>query len=193
MTEIRCRKPEAPEGEPEGESRCVASEEEEEEEMRRSRRDEDDQEETNRVQPSKQKSAAVSFLQYLLRMFFGFLAAVACGMLYAGHLSGYHDRKFWFSTRQELEREISFQGGSGLYYHYYKRMLAAASFDRGFYELMVDNRTISGQTINAVERLFLYPELITSFIYRITNSQVRRSSVCLCFTLSENCLIIICN
>ncbi|XP_047239438.1 probable C-mannosyltransferase DPY19L4 isoform X2 [Girardinichthys multiradiatus] len=134
MTEIRCRKPEVLEGEPEGESR-------------------------------------LSFLQYLLRMFFGFLAAVACGMLYAGHLSGYHDRKFWFSTRQELEREISFQGGSGLYYHYYKRMLAAPSFDRGFYELMVDNRTISGQTINAVERLFLYPELITSFVYRITNSQ----------------------
>lgn len=42
----------------------------------------------------------------------------------------------------------------------------------GFYELMMDNRTISGQTINAVERLSLYPEVITSFIYRYTNSQV---------------------
>ncbi|KAM4725634.1 putative C-mannosyltransferase DPY19L4 [Anableps anableps] len=166
MTEIRCRRSEAVEGEPAEESRCVS---EEEEERRESGGDEDGQREE--VQPSKQKSAAASFLQYLLRMFFGSLAAVACGMLYAGYLSGYHDRKFWFSTRQELERELSFQGGSGLYYHYYKRMLAAPSFDRGFRELTVDNRTVSGQTINAVERLFLYPELITSFIYRITDSQ----------------------
>lgn len=101
---------------------------------------------------------------------------------------------------QEVERELSFLGGSGLYYHYYKQMLAAASFSRGtcrsalrvklnicrcdplplvflgFYELAADNTTISGQTINAVERLFLYPELITSFIYRVTGSQVRSSS-----------------
>lgn len=32
---------------------------------------------------------------------------------------------------QELEREISFQGGSGLYYYYYKHMLSAPSFERG--------------------------------------------------------------
>uniref|UniRef100_A0A7N6FCS2 Dpy-19 like 4 n=1 Tax=Anabas testudineus TaxID=64144 RepID=A0A7N6FCS2_ANATE len=106
------------------------------------------------------------------QVFFGCLAAVACGMLYAVYLSTYHDRKFWFSTRQELEREITFQAGSGLYYYYYKHMLAAPSFERGFYELTIDNKTVSGQTINAVERLFLYPELITSFIYRATDIQV---------------------
>uniref|UniRef100_A0A3Q3K695 Dpy-19 like 4 n=1 Tax=Monopterus albus TaxID=43700 RepID=A0A3Q3K695_MONAL len=111
------------------------------------------------------------FLQHLVRVFFGCLAAVACGVLYAGYLSTYHDRKFWFSTRQELEREITFQAGSGLYYYYYKHMLAATSFERGFYELTIDNRTVSGQTINAVKRLSLYPELITSYIYRVTGSQ----------------------
>uniref|UniRef100_A0A3Q0T234 Dpy-19 like 4 n=1 Tax=Amphilophus citrinellus TaxID=61819 RepID=A0A3Q0T234_AMPCI len=128
--------------------------------------------------PKKEDSAAnetkfpnTVFLQRLVRVFFGCLAAVACGMLYAVYLSTYHDRKFWFSTRQELEREITFQGGSGLYYYYYKRMLAAPSFERGFYELVVDNRTVSGQSINAVERLSLYPELITSLIYRVTGSQ----------------------
>lgn len=145
---------------------------EQEEERGGSIGDEGGQEEPSRIQTSHhQKPAAASFLQHLLRTFFGCLAAVACGMLYAGYLSGYHDRKFWFSTRQELEQEISFQGGSGLYYHYYKRMLAAPTFHRGFYDLMVDNRTVSGQTFNAVERFFLYPELITSFIYRITESQ----------------------
>ncbi|XP_031151536.1 probable C-mannosyltransferase DPY19L4 isoform X1 [Sander lucioperca] len=132
------------------------------------------EEESNRpesaVKRSKSSSASV-FLQRLVRVFFGFLAAVACGILYAAYLSAYHDRKFWFSTRQELEREITFQGGSGVYYYYYKHMLTVPSFERGFYELTLDNRTISGQTINAVERLSLYPELITSYIYRVTDSQ----------------------
>ncbi|XP_047460250.1 probable C-mannosyltransferase DPY19L4 [Mugil cephalus] len=122
------------------------------------------------VKTPKRLSASV-FLQRLVRVFFGCLAAVACGMLYAVFLSTYHDRKFWFSTRQELEREITFQGGSGLYYYYYKHMLAAPSFERGFYELTIDNRTVSGQTINAVELFSLYPELITSFIYRVTGGQ----------------------
>ncbi|KAK5854672.1 hypothetical protein PBY51_004847 [Eleginops maclovinus] len=121
------------------------------------------------VQRSSNSSAG--FLQRLVRVFFGSLAAVACGMLYAAYLSAYHDRKFWFSTRQELEREITFQGGSGLYYYYYKQMLTATPFDRGFYELMQDNRTVAGQTLNAVERFSLYPELITSFIYRFTGSE----------------------
>ncbi|KAG7501048.1 putative C-mannosyltransferase DPY19L4 [Solea senegalensis] len=129
--------------------------------------------ETTEIPVQRPKTTATSsgFLQRLLRVFFGCLAAVACGMLYAVYLSTYHDRKFWFSARQELERELTFQAGSGLYYYYYKHMLAAPSFERGFYELMVDNRTISGQTINAVERLSLYPELMTSFLYRVTGSQ----------------------
>ncbi|XP_043994777.1 probable C-mannosyltransferase DPY19L4 isoform X3 [Gambusia affinis] len=168
MAEIRCRKSAALEGEAAEESRSVAAEEEEE--RRESGGDEDGQE---RVQPSKQKPAAASLLQSGLRMIFGAMAAVACGMLYAGYLSGFHDRKFWFSSRQELEREASFPGGSGLYYHYYKRLLAAPSFSSGFYELTADNGTVSGRTINAVERLFLYPELITSFLYRVTGSQNR--------------------
>lgn len=131
-------------------------------------------EESNTPETSVKKSkcsSASGVLQRLVRVFFGCLAAVACGVLYAAYLSAYHDRKFWFSTRQELEREITFQGGSGLYYYYYKHMLAAPSFERGFYELTLDNRTVSGQTINAVERLYLYPELITSFMYRVTGSQ----------------------
>ncbi|XP_027892038.1 probable C-mannosyltransferase DPY19L4 isoform X3 [Xiphophorus couchianus] len=168
MAEIRCRKSAALEGEAAEESRSEAAEEEEE--RRESGGDEDGQE---RVPPSTQKSAAASLLQSGLRMMFGAMAAVACGMLYAGYLSGFHDRKFWFSSRQDLEREASFPGGSGLYYHYYKRLLAAPSFSSGFYQLTADNGTVSGRTINAVERLFLYPELITSFLYRVTGSQNR--------------------
>lgn len=39
-------------------------------------------------------------LQRMVKLFFGCVAAVACGMLYAVYLSTYHDRKFWFSTKQ---------------------------------------------------------------------------------------------
>ncbi|XP_054619053.1 integrator complex subunit 8 isoform X3 [Dunckerocampus dactyliophorus] len=137
-------------------------------------KDDDDQEEDSRKPASTVRKPTISMkgvLQRLLRVSLGCLASVACGMLYAAYLSAFHERRFWFSTRQELEREITFQGGSGLYYYYYKHMLAAPSFQRGFYELMTDDRTLAGQTINAVERLSLYPEMITSYIYRITGSQ----------------------
>lgn len=39
--------------------------------------------------------------------------------------------KIHFYVSQELEREITFQDGSGLYYYYYKHMLTAPSFERG--------------------------------------------------------------
>uniref|UniRef100_A0A4W5N521 Dpy-19 like 4 n=1 Tax=Hucho hucho TaxID=62062 RepID=A0A4W5N521_9TELE len=139
------------------------------------KKEEDKKEEAGSQKPSpvkRSRSACRSvMLQSLVKLFFGCLAAVTCGMMYAVYLYTYHERKFWFSSRQELEREITFQGGSGLYYYYYKHMLTAPSFERGIYELMRDNRTVSGQTINAVERLSLYPELITSLLYRITGSQ----------------------
>ncbi|XP_032391789.1 probable C-mannosyltransferase DPY19L4 isoform X2 [Etheostoma spectabile] len=201
MTELRCRKTDTLEGETEEDEGQIEAEvqttdtkepvntEEDEgsvssggdggnkqqkDEGQVKEKDAHKEEESNKpesaVKKSKSSSASV-FLQRLVRVFFGFLAAVACGILYAAYLSAYHDRKFWFSTRQELERELTFQGGSGVYYYYYKHMLTVPSFERGFYELTIDNRTVSGQTINAVERLSLYPELITSYIYRVTDSQ----------------------
>ncbi|XP_015212978.1 probable C-mannosyltransferase DPY19L4 isoform X1 [Lepisosteus oculatus] len=119
----------------------------------------------------RSQSGRSVLFQQLAKLFFGCLAAVMSGMMYAIYLSTYHERKFWFSSRQELEREITFQSGSGVYYYYYKHLLTVPSFERGVYELTHDNRTISMQTINAVEHLSLYPELITSLLYRITGSQ----------------------
>lgn len=101
--------------------------------------------------------STAGFVQFIVKGIFGCVAAVACGLLYGIYLSTYHDRKFWFSTRQvgagvfsslllmcfqyefftfflslkELERELTFQEGSGLYYYYYKHMLTAPSFERG--------------------------------------------------------------
>uniref|UniRef100_A0A673VD74 Dpy-19 like 4 n=1 Tax=Suricata suricatta TaxID=37032 RepID=A0A673VD74_SURSU len=87
--------------------------------------------------------------QRFAKIFIGCLAAVTSGMMYALYLSAYHERKFWFSNRQELEREITFQG---------------------VYELTHNNRTVSLKTINAVQQMSLYPELIASVLYQATGS-----------------------
>ncbi|XP_029779397.1 probable C-mannosyltransferase DPY19L4 isoform X5 [Suricata suricatta] len=108
--------------------------------------------------------------QRFAKIFIGCLAAVTSGMMYALYLSAYHERKFWFSNRQELEREITFQGDSAIYYSYYKDMLKAPSFERGVYELTHNNRTVSLKTINAVQQMSLYPELIASVLYQATGS-----------------------
>ncbi|KAM8785873.1 putative C-mannosyltransferase DPY19L4 isoform 3-T3 [Rhynchonycteris naso] len=110
------------------------------------------------------------FFQRFAKIFIGCLAAVTSGMMYALYLSAYHERKFWFSNRQELEREITFQGDSAIYYSYYKDMLKAPSFERGVYELTHNNKTISLKTINAVQQMSLYPELIASVLYQATGS-----------------------
>ncbi|XP_068602912.1 probable C-mannosyltransferase DPY19L4 [Brachionichthys hirsutus] len=189
MTEVRCRKKEILDGdrdedvcrdEPEAQTTHINGSINTEDEGSASNDGADDRqqkeeaaERNNRPEPSpkREKAFPACYLSHLARVFFGCLAAVACGVLYAVYLSTYHDRKFWFSSRQELEREITFQEGSGIYYYYFKHMLETPSFERGFYELTLDNKTVSGQTINVVERLSLYPELITSFIYRVTSSQ----------------------
>ncbi|EGW06621.1 Epithelial splicing regulatory protein 1 [Cricetulus griseus] len=76
----------------------------------------------------------------------------------------------FFQGYQELEREITFQGDSAVYYSYYKDMLKAPSFERGVYELTHNNRTVSLKTINAVQQMSLYPELIASVLYQATGS-----------------------
>ncbi|XP_070078447.1 probable C-mannosyltransferase DPY19L4 isoform X9 [Equus przewalskii] len=78
--------------------------------------------------------------------------------------------QFLKELQNELEREITFQGDSAIYYSYYKDMLKAPSFERGVYELTHNNKTVSLKTINAVQQMSLYPELIASVLYQATGS-----------------------
>jgi len=50
--------------------------------------------------------------------------------------------KCTFRVSQDVEREITFQGGSGLYYFYYKHMLTAPSFEKGTRNT-TSNRTLA--------------------------------------------------
>ncbi|XP_022357872.1 probable C-mannosyltransferase DPY19L4 isoform X3 [Enhydra lutris kenyoni] len=120
--------------------------------------------------PIPERAPKHVLFQRFAKIFIGCLAAVTSGMMYALYLSAYHERKFWFSNRQELEREITFQGDSAIYYSYYKDMLKAPSFERGVYELTHNNKTVSLKTINAVQQMSLYPELIASVLYQATGS-----------------------
>ncbi|XP_059528178.1 probable C-mannosyltransferase DPY19L4 isoform X1 [Myotis daubentonii] len=120
--------------------------------------------------PVPERAPKHVLFQRFAKIFIGCLAAVTSGMMYALYLSAYHERKFWFSNRQELEREITFQGDSAIYYSYYKDMLKAPSFERGVYELTHNNKTVSLKTINAVQQMSLYPELIASVLYQATGS-----------------------
>ncbi|XP_054354676.2 probable C-mannosyltransferase DPY19L4 isoform X6 [Pongo pygmaeus] len=121
--------------------------------------------------PIPERAPKHVLFQRFAKIFIGCLAAVTSGMMYALYLSAYHERKFWFSNRQELEREITFQGDSAIYYSYYKDMLKAPSFERGVYELTHNNKTVSLKTINAVQQMSLYPELIASVLYQATGSK----------------------
>nr|XP_045000244.1 probable C-mannosyltransferase DPY19L4 isoform X3 [Jaculus jaculus] len=120
--------------------------------------------------PLPQRAPKYVLFQRFAKIFIGCLAAVISGMMHVFYLSAYHERKFWFSNRQELEREITFQGDSAIYYSYYKDMLKAPSFERGIYELTHNNKTVSLKTINAVQQMCLYPELIASVLYQATGS-----------------------
>ncbi|XP_053324230.1 probable C-mannosyltransferase DPY19L4 [Spea bombifrons] len=136
----------------------------------------DEKEETAQTEKPKDKtkirrSSKYAALQRFAKLFFGCLAAVSSGMMYAVYLSTYHERKFWFSSRRDLEREITFQGDGAVYYSFYKDMLRAPSFERGVFDLAYNNKTVSLKTINAVQQMSLYPELIASALYQMSSSQ----------------------
>ncbi|XP_066480053.1 probable C-mannosyltransferase DPY19L4 isoform X3 [Tiliqua scincoides] len=128
-------------------------------------------EESHEESKKPKKSPRYAIIPRFAKLFFGCLAAVISGMMYAMYLSTYHEHKFWFSGRPELEREITFQGDSAIYYSFYKELLNAPSFKRGIYQLTHDNRSLSLKTMNAVRQMTLYPELIASILYQASGSE----------------------
>eukprot|EP00079_Xenopus_tropicalis_P036882 XP_017950653.1 PREDICTED: probable C-mannosyltransferase DPY19L4 [Xenopus tropicalis] len=127
--------------------------------------------EKNKDNKKKERLQKYIILKRFIKLFVGCMGAVISGMMYAIYLSTYHERKFWFSNRRDIEREITFQGSGAVYYSFYKDMLRAPSFERGVIELAYNNRTVPLKTINAVQQMTLYPELIASALYQMSGSQ----------------------
>ncbi|XP_069565967.1 protein C-mannosyl-transferase DPY19L3 isoform X4 [Brachyistius frenatus] len=100
---------------------------------------------------------------------------MAAGLLLAGLLAltqawcvnAIHENLLWFSQLTEVEREISFRTECGLYYSYYKQMLQAPSIQEGLSELIHDNLTESKRTINLLQRMNVYQEVVLSVLYRL--------------------------
>ncbi|XP_035692785.1 probable C-mannosyltransferase DPY19L3 [Branchiostoma floridae] len=86
-------------------------------------------------------------------------------------MSTLHENFLWFSNIKEVEREISFRTETGLYYSYYKQLVNAPTISQGLYELVHDNITEHGKTINILERFNIYQEVVMALLYRLLSLQ----------------------
>uniref|UniRef100_A0ACB8EA32 Uncharacterized protein n=1 Tax=Sphaerodactylus townsendi TaxID=933632 RepID=A0ACB8EA32_9SAUR len=96
----------------------------------------------------------------------GGFVGISLGILTSVYVATLHENDLWFSNIKEVEREISFRTECGLYYSYYKQMLQAPSIQSGLNSLMYDNKTESMRTINILERMNVYQEVLLSILYR---------------------------
>ncbi|XP_052810568.1 probable C-mannosyltransferase DPY19L3 isoform X1 [Mya arenaria] len=106
-------------------------------------------------------------LMVVLSMLVGTCVMIGIGYTHAKYMATIHENWMWFSNIKEVEREISFRTESGLYYSYYKQMVNAPSITQGLYALTHDNMTEHPATINVLERMNIYQEVILSILYRI--------------------------
>ncbi|XP_017314796.1 probable C-mannosyltransferase DPY19L3 isoform X2 [Ictalurus punctatus] len=103
----------------------------------------------------------------VLCVIIGSIVGVSLGLLCCIYVATLHENDLWFSNIKEVEREISFRTECGLYYSYYKQMLSASSIQEGLSELIIDNTTESMRTINILQRMNIYQEVLLSILYRI--------------------------
>ncbi|KAK3593826.1 hypothetical protein CHS0354_011427 [Potamilus streckersoni] len=118
---------------------------------------------------SKKSDAKSGFIGMLIigNMLLGVTVMLAAGYKHATYMALIHENWIWFSNIQEVAREVSFRTESGLYYSYYKQMVHAPSITQGLYEMIHDNQTEHPSTINVLERMNIYQEVILSILYRL--------------------------
>ncbi|MPC34805.1 putative C-mannosyltransferase DPY19L3 [Portunus trituberculatus] len=111
-------------------------------------------------------TAMYRLLWRILSATVGIIAVVVTVTKYPQYLDILHENKLWFSNIKEVEREISFRTEQGLYYSYYKQLIEAPTWIQGYQQLLRDNATEHGRTINIVHRFNILPEMIISIVYR---------------------------
>ena len=113
---------------------------------------------------------------------------VPIGYIYMRHIENLFENDKYFSHLSTLERELSFRTESGLYYYYFKILVCKQKtvsekhssniiykyeynneniFKNIDENIIKDNRTEHPQTINALERFNLYPEIVSSILYHL--------------------------
>ncbi|XP_064092543.1 probable C-mannosyltransferase DPY19L3 isoform X1 [Macrobrachium nipponense] len=101
----------------------------------------------------------------------GVVAIIVIINKYPQYLQTLHENQLWFSNIKEVEREISFRTEQGLYYSYYKQILQAPTWQEGIRELVRDNKTEYGRTINIIHRFNVLPEITLSAVYKLLKPQ----------------------
>ena len=106
------------------------------------------------------------------------MLASCFGLIHAFHVSTLFENSIHFSHLSTREREMAFRTEmviiieilnpiiylilidfQGFYFSYYKTLINADSFLSGLNKLMYDNKTEFPDTINALQRFNLYPEV----------------------------------
>ncbi|GAB1605595.1 probable C-mannosyltransferase DPY19L3 isoform X1 [Argonauta hians] len=118
--------------------------------------------------------SAVAQCASVLWLVAGLCAALWAGYVHAHYMATLHDNNLWFSNIKEVEQEISFRTESGLYYSYYKQLVNASSLSEGISSLTRDNLTEHPSTINVLERMNIYQEVVLAGIYRTSTLIQRR-------------------
>ncbi|XP_073406503.1 probable C-mannosyltransferase DPY19L4 isoform X2 [Dendrobates tinctorius] len=106
-------------------------------------------------------------LQLFAKLFAGSLLMAVIGMAFSVYLMTFHEPKSWVTIRTDIAGEITFQGDGALYYSFYKDLLRAPTFRKGFKELIYNNNTMSSKTINAVQQLTLYPDIFAGILTKM--------------------------
>ena len=102
-----------------------------------------------------------------LMLTFHVILAVICGVLYRNHIFNLKENEVHFSHLSDMEREMSFRTEMGFYYSYYKTLTDSPSFWKGIVDMTADNHTEYPDTINALQRFNLYPEVFVGGLYRV--------------------------
>jgi hypothetical protein len=108
------------------------------------------------------------------------LLCMAFGYMHVDYLARLFENHIFFSHLGHVEREISFRTECGLYYSYFKNLVATRKSNPNTAttsmltllnkHVLNDARTEHPLTINALQRFNLYPEVVLAAVYRAADS-----------------------
>lgn len=106
----------------------------------------------------------------LLRMCLLLILCSVVGIANYAHASYMQESHTMFSHLSNLERELSFRTEMGFYYSFFKQVISAPSVSAAVGLLVRDNVTEYPDTINALQRFNVYPEVAIGLLYRLFSS-----------------------
>ncbi|VDO99213.1 unnamed protein product, partial [Soboliphyme baturini] len=93
------------------------------------------------------------------------------------HVAYMFENSRHFSYLSDLEREMTFRTEMGFYYSFFKTMNKAPTFLAGLFQILHDNQTEFGHTINDLKRFNVYPEVMLSAMYRIFQQVTKKLGI----------------